>query len=147
MKALTLTPPWDTPVVLGQKPIENRTWHLPKTVRGTRVLIHAAKGMRRDDYAWAARFCADLGVAVPAIADVRRGGIVGAVTIVDCLCPGSSTFLDHRGLDHRWWMDGQHGFVLRDPQAIPFIPCSGALGFWEVPQDVLELLPEDVRRG
>jgi len=50
MKALTLTQPWATLVILGVKRIETRGWATP--YRG-RIAIHAAKGWHRDDIEFA----------------------------------------------------------------------------------------------
>lgn len=47
------------------------------------------------------------------------GGIVGMVEITDCVSTSQSS-----------WFYGQYGFVLRNPVALDFIPCKGALGFF-----------------
>jgi len=48
MRALTVKQPWASLIASGLKQIENRTYPVPKTVRGARVAIHAGKGF--DDY-------------------------------------------------------------------------------------------------
>lgn len=44
MKALTLTEPWATLMMLQEKRIETRSWKLPNNIIGQEVAIHSAKG-------------------------------------------------------------------------------------------------------
>jgi hypothetical protein len=60
----------------------------------------------------------------------QRGGIVGSVDIVDCV----------RQSDSRWFV-GDFGFVLRDAQVWPFMPCTGKLGFFEVDPRPVAVVP------
>jgi len=130
MKALSVRQPWARLIVHGHKDIENRTW--PTRFRG-RVLVHAGKGMTRGEYdstvttAWHA---SDGQIMLPAFEALERGGIVGAVTIHDCI-PGARR-------SSEWHMGDQYGFALRDAVPIPFIPCRGALGFFDVPAEAAE---------
>lgn len=118
--AISIRQPWAWLVVHGGKDIENRTW--PTRFRG-RVLVHASKGMTRDE--WAETYFAvaeiDSGLAdrMPRPDQIERGGIVGEIEIVDCVAASSSK-----------WFGGPFGFVLRNPKALPFQPCKGALGFF-----------------
>lgn len=123
MKALSIRQPWAWLIVNGHKDIENRTWHT--RFRGP-VLIHAGKGMTRDEYVDAANFALELGVKVPWFGDLERGGIVGIAEIVDCTSSHPSP-----------WFVGPYGFVLRDAKPLPFMPCKGELGFFEVPDWVI----------
>ena len=144
MKALSLRQPWAWAVVHGGKSIENRVWSTK--FRGE-FLIHAAKGMRKDDYEvardWIRNAWADLAtpawldgeLEVPQAEDLLRGGIVGAATLVDVIGPCYS-WLEARQTHpcpYRWHMAEQHGFLLKDVRAVPFVPYKGALGFFEVP--------------
>jgi len=169
--ALSLTQPWAWLVVHGGKRVENRTWHLHQKVRGQVFLVHAAKTMTHEAYDFAAEFAERLGVKVPAREDLRRGGIVGRARAVDCLCPGmagglmpgkmgqtakvyggrpgqpspplavESELAGRLRVDTRWWMEGQHGFVLDEVAELPFTPFSGSRQFFEVPSAVLEVPP------
>lgn len=129
MLALSIRQPWAWLILHGGKDIENRDW--PTKARG-RVLVHAAKGMTRDEWRHAWTFSHGTGANPKAVADgvtfttIERGGIVGSVEIVDCVTDSAS----------RWFM-GRFGFVLRDPLPLPFIPWRGQLGFFEVPDDAL----------
>lgn len=128
MKALSIRQPWAWLIVNGFKDIENRDW--PTKLRG-RVLVHAAKGMTHSEYTEARAFVYDLvrwhNLSLAAIErfpkfhDMQRGGIVGAVDIVDCVSRS----------DSRWFF-GRHGFVLANAEVLPFRPYKGALGFFEV---------------
>jgi hypothetical protein len=124
MKALSIRQPWAWLIIHGGKDIENRTWKT--NVRG-RILVHAAKGMTHDEYD-AAMECAIFGGnlapdALPNYDQLQRGGIIGSVEIIDCVSASKSP-----------WFFGRYGFVLRDSQPLPFHPCSGRLGFFEVQQ-------------
>lgn len=137
--ALSIRQPWASLILKAGKDIENRCWKTK--VRG-RVLIHAAKGMTRDEHDDAIEFgiaairadpknagatkvvtLRDLGFAFD---DLQRGGIIGSVEIVDCVSKSDSP-----------WFVGDFGFVLRDPQTLPFVPWKGRLGFFDVPASAL----------
>jgi hypothetical protein len=124
MIALSIRQPWAWLILHAGKDIENRNW--PTKFRG-RVLMHASKGMTRDEYDGAMLFSFGRTTAKPACMDaLPRGGIVGSVEIVDCVQRSSSA-----------WFVGDYGFVLRDPQVLPFTPWKGRLGFFDVPQAAL----------
>jgi hypothetical protein len=118
---LSVRQPWAWLIVNGWKNIENRDW--PTKVRG-RVLIHASAGLTRDEL-WSALLFVDgwapeLAAKMPRFEDYKRGGIVGAVTILDCV--------EHHSSE---WFCGRYGFVLADAVPLVFEPCKGQLGFWK----------------
>lgn len=126
MKALSVRQPWAWLIIFAGKDIENRDW---STTQRGRVLVHAAKGMTLAEYrngidtlgeAKMAGYAA--GVTLPMPEDLERGGIVGSVDIVDCVRSSTSP-----------WFFGENGFVLRNPQPLPFRPLRGMLGFFGVP--------------
>ena len=126
MKALSIRQPWAWQIIYGGKDLENRTWHTK--FRG-RFLVHAAQGMTKRELAEANRFCMVRGLPIPMeLASLQRGGIIGSVELVDSV--------DHS--DSPWYM-GEKGFVLRDPQPLPFMAMKGRLGFFDVPDEVLQL--------
>lgn len=124
MKALSIKQPWAWLIIHGGKDIENRTWHTK--FRG-RFLVHASKGVTKDEYADAYRFALSIGVRCPRFEDLERGGIVGSVELVDSVDTSSSP-----------WYTGAKGFVLRDPKPLPFLPIKGRLQFFEVADEILE---------
>jgi hypothetical protein len=121
MKAISIRQPWAWLIIHAGKNIENRTWRTD--IRG-RVLIHAAKGMTRIEYDDAFDVAAEIigmGIKMPDFEKLERGGIVGAVEIVDCLSFHTSP-----------WFFGKWGFVLKNPEPLPFRPMRGQLGFFDV---------------
>lgn len=139
MLALSIRQPWASLILKAGKGIENRCW--PTKVRG-RILIHAAKGMTRGEHEDAIAFAVSAIRADPrnasatrqvtlrdlgfAFEDLPRGGIIGSVEILDCVSKSDSP-----------WFVGDFGFVLRDPQPLPFVPWKGQLGFFDVPASAL----------
>lgn len=120
MIALSIRQPWAWLIVHGHKDIENRGWWT--RVRG-RVLIHASKTYSQSvhhDYTWA--IDGDFGIQLQSFQEIERGGIVGAVDIVDCV-------RDHQS---RWKDRDSWGFVLANAEQLPFKPLRGQLGFFEV---------------
>jgi hypothetical protein len=125
VKALSLTQPWAWLVLHAGKNIENRVWNTK--VRG-KFLIHAAKGMTREQYDAALDFAYTVigNVAVervPSFGKIERGGIVGSAHIDMVLDPTNEPTVP-------WHMPGQYGFMLGGITPLPFLPCKGALGFW-----------------
>lgn len=126
MKALSIRQPWAWLIINGGKNIENRTW--PTKFRG-QVLVHAAKGMTRaeyDDASLRVAMAIDSKIQIPAFEVLERGGIIGSVEVVDCVQQSESP-----------WFMGPHGFVLWNRKPLPFRPLKGALGFFNVPDEVM----------
>ena len=145
MKALSVRQPWAWALIFGGKPVENRTWRPPSELLGQRFLIHAAKGCTWDEYSYAKAWMEGnvLGPdKVPELSELPRGGIVGSAVLrawadnASRSYHGDSAILLRRVLDSPWYF-GPVGFLCEDRRPLPFIPCKGALGFWEVPTDVL----------
>lgn len=149
MKVLSIRQPWAWLIIrpdivdpstriasLGRdlKDYENRDW--PTRFRG-RFLIHAGKGMTRDEYedALDSAMTAVRGVipTFPAFQDLPRGGIVGEAEIIDCV---DTNTLDAKGERYPSpWLFGRFGFKLANAKPLPFFPCRGALGFWDAPAE------------
>ncbi|MES2909854.1 MAG: ASCH domain-containing protein [Pseudomonadota bacterium] len=126
MKALSILQPYAWLITTGQKDIENRNW--PTRFRGP-VLIHAGKTYPKWEY----EQDAEARDNYPA-REAMIGGIVGIATITDCVTASNSE-----------WFNGPYGFVLKDMRAFPMVPMRGQLGFFDVPDEVLALLPADWR--
>ncbi|ACL58501.1 ASCH domain-containing protein [Methylobacterium nodulans] len=134
-KALSIRQPWAHLILHHGKDVENRSWST--RYRGP-VLIHAAKGMTDDEWDDAMDLLdaisrQDRETVLRRRARVhngmRRGGIVGVVDITDCVRDSGSP-----------WFFGPIGFVLTNPRPLPFVPCRGQLGFFDVPGEVLDAL-------
>lgn len=121
MKALSILQPWAWLIVHGYKPVENRRWRT--NYRGP-LLIHAGKK-------WGVEQKQDLALVRRHFPHIQlpdafaRGGIVGTATLVDCVS----------SMDDPWFF-GPYGFVLERAQALPFMECRGALGFFTPPQEI-----------
>ncbi len=123
MKAISIQQPWAWLIVNGHKDIENRTW---KSNFKGRVLIHAGKKLDMD-FPWD-----HLAVNYPKCPirpnyPVLTGGIVGEATIIDCVEESESE-----------WFNGPYGFVLKDARPLPFAPCKGSLGFFDISPEQLK---------
>jgi hypothetical protein len=129
MKALSLRQPWAWMVIHGGKSIENRRWNT--RYRGP-VLVHAAKGMTRDEYLDAAMFAAevDQSVNLPAFSELERGGIVGATTITGVIPPRNNGLFSAEPVP--WHMADQFGFRLGPRIWLQFRALKGELGFFNV---------------
>lgn len=127
--AISIMNPWGWLISNGFKEIENRDWR--RSFRGP-VAIHAGK--KFDPSA-----LADVSVGrhpvtgehsllgvqpVETFIDMCRGklngGIIGVAEIVDCVDQSDSE-----------WFVGRYGFVLANARPVPFIPVTGALGFFD----------------
>lgn len=114
MKALSIQQPWAWAIVHGGKTIENRSWG--HRYRGP-VLIHAAK--KYD--AWGTDTVQRMCPHFPGRINMFLGGIIGEAEIVDCVTESANP-----------WFVGRFGFVLRNARPLPFFPCRGMLGFFDV---------------
>lgn len=126
---ISVRQPWAWLILNAGKDIENRNWSTK--IRG-RVLIHAAKGVTKDEWraswCWVREFCPDAwdkGCREIEAGTIERGGIVGSVEIVDCVDRSDSP-----------WFCGKYGVVLQNPQPLPFYPYRGQLGFFKIKNDL-----------
>lgn len=122
MKSLSIRQPWAWLIVNGFKDVENRTW---KTSFRGYLLIHASKTIDEIGYNYV---ISELGIDLPNPVLLSRGGIVGYAKITDCVLKYNSK-----------WFTGPHGFLIRDPNPLEFIPLQGKLGFFDVPETVNEI--------
>lgn len=119
MKALSIKQPWAWAIIHAGKDIENRTWHT--NVRG-KALIHASKKFDWEGYRILKQVFSIHNEHMPDnISAFPCGGIIGSVTITDCVSNHPS-----------FWFFGPYGFVLANPEPMDFRPCKGRLGFFEV---------------
>lgn len=116
MKAISIRQPWAWLIAHGHKDIENRSWRT--NYRGP-VLIHAAKGMTKDEYIGAYVMAEEQGIIIPDFKDLQRGGIIGKAVIIDCISHSYSP-----------WFFGRYGFVMQNMKPLPFQPCKGELNFF-----------------
>ncbi|MBD2510682.1 ASCH domain-containing protein [Nostoc muscorum FACHB-395] len=125
MKAISVRQPWAWAIIYALKDIENRGW--PIHYRGD-ILIHAAKTCTKKEYQVAREFGHCMGVVIPELISLRRGQIIGMVTIVDC---------KFSQIASGWGMAEQYHWELANPREIAPIPYIGQLGIFEVPNELV----------
>jgi len=146
MKAISLRQPWLWIVVHLDKCIENRRWNTH--YRGF-VLLHASSACSRLEYSEAVEWVRltispDLAMKIPPRVELPFGGICGRAEIVDVLPPrlgrpskGEGEAPYPAGVDGRWHMPEQYGFILANVVQTPFVPCKGALSLFDLDEDVV----------
>ncbi len=125
MKALSIRQPWAWAILHAGKNIENRTWNT--MFRGD-FLIHAGAALDKAAYQLM-RLYPIPGVVLPKAEDLPRGGIVGKAYLIDVMQPGSVVNVP--------WYEGNYGFILINPEPLPFRPLKGKLNFFEVNYETL----------
>jgi hypothetical protein len=152
MKAVTLTQPWATLVVIGAKQIETRSW--ATNYRGP-LAIHAGKGLGPVG---GKRGFADVysrepfrGALLAAMPDGMRfsfGAVIATGYLVGCeetdwAVENNGIYKIIGGTRRHWpltdqerafgdYTPGRFAWLLADVQALPEpIPAKGALGLWE----------------
>lgn len=139
MKALTLWQPWAWAICHLKKDVENRAWRPPDNLIGKRLAIHAGK--RLDEQA-----ASDIRVMVRAssmlgLPDVphefTHGAIVATVRLAGFFDPENEPVGWHNKGSYGWFLDEL--IVLPEP-----VPCRGAQGLWNVPQDVLDKIRDQL---
>ena len=125
--ALSVRQPWAWAIIHAGKDIENRTWHAVDSgrMRVGRIAIHASKGLTQAEYREAADFMLALGVRCPAPCDLLRGGIIGAVDVIDIVKTSTSPWFQPAPIASR-----PRGLVLANPQACAYVPAVGQLGYF-----------------
>lgn len=109
LKAISIRQPWCFHILNDCKDVENRTW---KTKFRGDVLIHAGKQF--DGHKVDQRNFEEINHT-----KLDMGGIVGIMNIYACVDQW-----------HSQWFQGPYGFLIRNVQPVPFIPCKGALSFF-----------------
>jgi hypothetical protein len=114
MLTLSIQQPWAWAIINLGKDIENRGWKYPPKYRGE-FLIHAGK---KIDY-YGIDFLNSKFENIPEMFDI--GGIVGKSKLIGVVTESSSM-----------WFFGPLGLVLAESVSLPFMPCLGQLGFFDV---------------
>ncbi|MFQ6548247.1 hypothetical protein AADZ90_009835 [Aestuariibius sp. 2305UL40-4] len=121
-RALSVRQPWAWAIIHGGKDIENRTLGSIRSggMETGRICIHAATGMREEEYRWGLYKLQQVGVTAPHPAELVRGGLIGVVDVVDIVSESGSP-----------WFGGPWGLVLENATPIGPFPAHGALGYFE----------------
>lgn len=135
---LSLTQPWASLIVTGEKQYETRGWRT--NYRGP-ILIHASKAMPkycRDDAKYEP-FASSLKDWL-ALHDWALGHIIGEATVVDYLptrkivesLPEKEVRFGNYG-PNRW------AWKLENPRIFStFVPARGSLGLWRLPKEIAD---------
>ena len=121
MKALSIRQPWAWLITHGLKPVENRTW---STAYRGELLIHASKEFDQAGLDSVLGNFPHLASRMPV--EYSLGCVVGVATVTDCV-----------QAHHSPWFTGPYGFVLRDAKPLQPRPFKGALGLFEVPDELM----------
>lgn len=130
VKCISIRQPWAYLVAHGHKDIENRSKYF--AYRGE-VYIHASQTID-PDYELAYEIAAGLGITLPPIDQLKRGGIIGKAWIDQCV-------IDHRSP----WFFGPYGLVMRHASTVPFQPLKGQFGIFNAEITVYGKKPEGRR--
>lgn len=144
MRALSIRQPYAWLIVNAAKYpdpklVENRS---RPTKRRGQHFVHTGKKFDQDGYDSILGSRPDLADVMPKPNEFQLGGIVGVVDIVDCVFTSTNA-----------WYTGEYAYVLENPIALPFFPCKGALGFFEVdktvPTSIFEIIEKstDEKKG
>lgn len=120
--ALSVRQPSAWAIIHGGKVIENRSLASIRAgwmTLGT-ICIHAATGMKEDEYRYLHWRFAGHGVTCPRPGSLVRGAIIGVVDVVEIITQSDSP-----------WFGGEAGLRLENPRPVTPIPASGALGYFE----------------
>ena len=119
--ALSVRQPWAWAIVHGGKVIENRSLGSIRAgnMKPGAICIHAAAGMKEDEYRYAHWRLARHGVSCPRPDDLIRSAIIGIVEVTEIITASESE-----------WFGGEAGLVLSQPRSVEPIPARGALGYF-----------------
>jgi hypothetical protein len=123
MRAISIRQPYAWLVVTGKKDIENRPWNTHH--RGPLAIHAGLKRLPENDLEEIARAYR---MRIPE-QELRRGGIIGVVDVVDVVTSHKSK-----------WFEGPYGWVLRNARRTQFLPITGRLGFIQVDERKLRFV-------
>ena len=151
MKALSLLQPWAS-LWLGPKHVETRSWNT--SYRGA-LAIHASKRFWREDIELSLEppfSTAIHGLGYNVLAELPLGAIIGVTslkhvgTIINDqpdapyvqAWPADRILIRGDEATFGNYEPGRYGWVRGDVFRLPEpVPCLGARGLWDVPEDVL----------
>lgn len=142
LKALTVIQPWLWAIIYAGKDIENRKW---RTHHRGRVALHSARILPEIEYKKFVEFRRSLKnqprILTPPFESFgeRNLGFIEAVAdLHDCVENSPS----------QWAFPGEFGFALKNVRRLPEpIPCKGKLKLWNVPEEIENLIEEQLKRS
>jgi hypothetical protein len=161
MLAQSFLQPWLWLLLKGFKDVENRDQPPWAKALGQRIALHASRGWDDDAVGFARELVSDQVANLTAAAP--RGAIVGTAVLAGAVLvrPTDDT-CDHlqevrrvgdlsddqvkRVLESKWTF-GKWGLVYVDRrELVEPVPCRGALGYWQVPEDLVERIRDGAAR-
>lgn len=143
IKALSLKQPYAWMIANGHLLVDDRGWGT--SYRGP-LLIHASKGFYAEYYHFI-RTRTD--IPIPPREQLEHGGIVGIANLIECCKPGdvpaniSAIQRAHFGGVHQEYF----GFLMEGARPLPFLPCPGKLGIFEIDLDAAQAAPQQMGLG
>ena len=136
-KVLSFKQPFAWLITHGYLMLDDRTWGT--AYRGP-ILIHASKGLYEVYYDY---LKANTDIPLPAKEELAYGGVVGIADLV--LCSRPDALPERTSRQHRAQFRGvnsrHYGFLFEQARSVPFMPCAGKLGIFEVDIDTLLSAP------
>jgi hypothetical protein len=120
LPAISIRQPWAWAILYAGKDIENRSWILAKLFMHNPNLLHTGKTVDEEGF----RRLRKWGIDVPD--DLPLGGIVGRIQFGD---PRHVKPFEELS---RWADRGQAHWPIESSAPLPFFPCAGKLGFFNV---------------
>lgn len=117
LPAISIQQPWPHCIFHMGKNYENRTWVLPPGKDEVPVLVHAGKKMDTHGLT----ILRTNGLDVPS--RLQCGGIVGYAVF-----SRRENLIGHG----QWAGRGVYNWLIIDKGELPFFPCKGSLGFFDV---------------
>ena len=131
-RALSIRQPWAYAIIHLGKDVENREW---RTAHRGRLYIHAGKTKpTKREWEIFNSVAVDAGVDTSwelFMRELRFGGIIGSVELIDCVHIESKRAED-KGYNESPWAFGRYLWVFRDPKPIKFQPVLGQLNIFPV---------------
>jgi hypothetical protein len=125
--AISVRQPWAWAIVHAGKDVENRSKAAiykggMSAAIGTRIAVHAAKGMTRTEYDIAAAMIRKIAGDCPQAHELARGGIVGTVHVTGVT--------SHHKVQISRWFFGPWALKLAEAEPCSFVGATGALGLF-----------------
>lgn len=157
MKALSIRQPWAWAILHAGKRVENREWkekspNMRDAVRlvGTVVALHTGKTMTRAQYeegldtfhAVSRSHPFPPGLTLPPLKQLPRGVIFATARLLGIVserCAPDRCCGACRDARESPWFFGPYGLALGDVKATELVPLNGALGFFDVPDDLVRM--------
>lgn len=150
LPTLSLKQPWGYALIHLGKPYENRVWkptNSNRKFRGT-FLVHASLSCDKDDQEayedmiWRCGHYPGMCdraklLKVPAFGNLERGGIIGIADATGSVTDSVMYQRPKHPGDN--WYFGPFALEISNPHPLPFTPCKGMLGFFNVDTTALGL--------